>query len=129
MGRQGRGATGQSGLGDAGNAKEIKTMLYRRDSRAPLVDPSAWVAQDATVHRDVAIGKGAAVRTDAVVPIRTRLDPWATVPLGWVAVDDPSVFLASPSRGWTDHAGYDAPDHGAPHDRLPGHRDETAKAP
>ncbi len=52
-----------------------------------------FVATGAAVFHGAQIAKGAEVRINAVVHLRTRLEPGATVPIGWVAVGDPARIL------------------------------------
>lgn len=49
-----------------------------------------FVATGAAVFHGASLGRGVEVRINAVVHIRTRLAPGATVPIGWVAVGDPA---------------------------------------
>jgi hypothetical protein len=40
------------------------------------------------------LGRGSEVRVHGTVHLRTRLEPGATVPIGWVAVGDPARIFA-----------------------------------
>jgi carbonic anhydrase/acetyltransferase-like protein (isoleucine patch superfamily) len=60
-----------------------------------VVDDEAFIATGASVFPGAHIGAGAEVRINGVVQVNTRLEPGATVPIGWVAVGDPAVILAS----------------------------------
>ncbi len=57
------------------------------------LEPEVFVATGAAVFHGAVIGRGAEVRIHAVVHLRTRLAPGATVPIGWVAVGDPAEIL------------------------------------
>ncbi len=58
-----------------------------------IVEAEAFIATGAAVFHGATIGKGAEVRVHAIVHLRTRLAPGATVPLGWIAVGDPAQIL------------------------------------
>lgn len=57
------------------------------------VGDRAFLATGVTVLNGAVLGEGADVRIGAVVHVRTRLEPGATVPIGWVAVGDPARVL------------------------------------
>lgn len=57
------------------------------------IDGNVFVATGASVLHGAAIGSGAEVRINGVVHLRTRLEPGATVPIGWIAVGDPAQIL------------------------------------
>ena len=57
------------------------------------VDDEVFIATGASVFHAARIGKGAEVRINAVVHLRTVVAPGATVPIGWVAVGDPAQIL------------------------------------
>lgn len=57
------------------------------------VEDQVFIATGAAVFHGAHLGRGAEVRIHAVVQIRTRLEPGATVPIGWVAVGDPARIL------------------------------------
>lgn len=57
------------------------------------VDDEVFVATGAAIFHAAHVGKGAEVRINAVVHLRTVLAPGATVPIGWVAVGDPAQIL------------------------------------
>lgn len=61
------------------------------------IGDEVFVATGATILHGAVIGAGAEVRIQATVHIRTRLDPGAVVPIGWVAVGNPAHIL-SPDR-------------------------------
>ena len=57
------------------------------------IEPEVFVATGASVFPGATLGRGSEVRINGVVQLRTRLEPGATVPIGWVAVGDPAVIL------------------------------------
>jgi carbonic anhydrase/acetyltransferase-like protein (isoleucine patch superfamily) len=58
-----------------------------------LLDDEVFVATAAAVFHGARLGRGAEVRVHATVHLRTRLEPGAVVPIGWVAVGDPAHIL------------------------------------
>lgn len=58
-----------------------------------VIDDEVFVATGATVLNGAHLGKGVEVRINGVVHIQTRLEAFATVPIGWVAVGDPAAIL------------------------------------
>ena len=61
------------------------------------VEDEVFIATGAAIFHGAHLGKGSQVRVHAVVHLKTRLDPGAVVPIGWVAVGDPAR-LFSPDR-------------------------------
>ncbi|GGB06531.1 hypothetical protein GCM10011491_38310 [Brucella endophytica] len=57
------------------------------------IDDEVFVATGAAVFHGAQIGRGAEVRINGTVHLRTRLEPGSTVPIGWVAVGDPAQIL------------------------------------
>lgn len=57
------------------------------------VEDEVFIATGASVFHAAHVGKGSEVRINGIVHLRTRLDPGATVPIGWVAVGDPAQIL------------------------------------
>lgn len=57
------------------------------------VEAEVFIATGASIFHGAHLGKGSEVRINGVVQIRTRLEPGATVPIGWVAVGDPASIL------------------------------------
>lgn len=57
------------------------------------VEDEAFLATGVTVFNGARIGRGAEVRINGIVHIRTVLPAGATVPLGWIAVGDPARIL------------------------------------
>src|SRR5262249_950721 len=57
------------------------------------VESEVILATGATVFNGARIGRGAEVRVNAIVHLRTVLPAGATVPLGWIAVGDPAEIL------------------------------------
>jgi carbonic anhydrase/acetyltransferase-like protein (isoleucine patch superfamily) len=62
-----------------------------------LIEDEVFIATGAAVFHGARLGRGAEVRVHAVVHLRTRLEPGASVPIGWIAVGDPARIL-SPER-------------------------------
>ncbi len=58
------------------------------------VADKVFLAAGSRVFNGARLGAGAEVRINAVVHIRTVLEPGMTVPIGWVAVGDPARILA-----------------------------------
>jgi carbonic anhydrase/acetyltransferase-like protein (isoleucine patch superfamily)/L-ascorbate metabolism protein UlaG (beta-lactamase superfamily) len=58
------------------------------------VEDEAFLATGCTVFNLARIGRGAEVRINGIVHIRTVLPAFATVPLGWIAVGHPVQILA-----------------------------------
>ena len=58
------------------------------------VGDAVFLATGTTVFNGATLGTGAEVRVNGVVHLRTRLEPGAVVPIGWVAVGDPASILA-----------------------------------
>ena len=59
-----------------------------------VLEPEVFVATGAAVFHGARLGRGCEVRIHAVVHLKTRLEPGATVPIGWVAVGDPAEILS-----------------------------------
>ena len=57
------------------------------------VEDEAFLATGVAVFNGARIGRGAEVRINGVVHIRTAVAPGATVAIGWVAVGDPAEIL------------------------------------
>jgi len=57
------------------------------------VEDEVFFATGAAVFHGARIGKGSEVRINAVVHIKTELEPGATVPIGWVAVGTPAQLF------------------------------------
>jgi len=58
------------------------------------LEDEVCVATGAAIFHGAMLGRGSEVRVHATVHLRTRLEPGATVPIGWVAVGDPARILA-----------------------------------
>lgn len=60
------------------------------------IEEEVFLATGCAVFHGSYIGRGAEVRINGVVHLRTRLAPGANVPIGWIAVGDPAqMFPAS----------------------------------
>ncbi len=58
-----------------------------------IVEDEAFLATGCTVFNGACIGRGAEVRINGIVHLRTLLPAGAVVPLGWVAVGNPAQIL------------------------------------
>jgi carbonic anhydrase/acetyltransferase-like protein (isoleucine patch superfamily) len=57
------------------------------------LEDQVFVATGAAIFHGAVLGRGSEVRVHAIVHLRTRLAPGATVPIGWIAVGDPARIL------------------------------------
>lgn len=57
------------------------------------VEDDGFLATGATVFNQAVVKKGAEVRVNAIVHLKTVLPENVTVPLGWIAVGDPAQIL------------------------------------
>jgi carbonic anhydrase/acetyltransferase-like protein (isoleucine patch superfamily) len=57
------------------------------------LEDEAFVATGAALFPGSVVGRGAEVRINGVVHVRSVLAPGAVVPIGWVAVGDPAAIL------------------------------------
>lgn len=77
-----------------------------------VLEDQVFVATGAAIFHGAHLGQGAEVRVHATVHLRTRLEPGATVPIGWIAVGDPARILP-PDRHeeiWAVQAPLDFPE-------------------
>jgi carbonic anhydrase/acetyltransferase-like protein (isoleucine patch superfamily) len=58
------------------------------------IDDEVFVATGASVFHAARVGKGAEVRINAIVHLRTEVGENQTVPIGWVAVGSPAQMFA-----------------------------------
>jgi len=58
-----------------------------------VLEEQVFIATGAAVFHGAYLGRGAEVRVHGTVHLRTRLEPGATVPIGWVAVGNPAHIL------------------------------------
>lgn len=56
------------------------------------VEDNVFLATGATIFNAACIGARAEVQINGIVHLRTRLEPDAVVPLGWIAVGDPAII-------------------------------------
>lgn len=56
------------------------------------IEDDVFLATGATVFNGAHIGRGSEVRINALVHLRTRLEPGSMVPIGWVAVGTPALI-------------------------------------
>ncbi|MHC2569808.1 gamma carbonic anhydrase family protein [Rhizobium leguminosarum] len=57
------------------------------------IGDEVFIATGAAVFHGAKIGRGAEVRINGTVHLRTHLEPGSTVPIGWIAVGDPAQIL------------------------------------
>ncbi|WP_082171775.1 gamma carbonic anhydrase family protein [Methylobacterium indicum] len=57
------------------------------------IEDEVFVATSASIFHGAVIGRGAEVRINGTVHLRSRLEAGETVPIGWVAVGDPAQIL------------------------------------
>lgn len=57
------------------------------------IGDEVFVATGAAIFHGAVIGKGAEVRINGTVHLRSRIEAGATVPIGWIAVGDPAEIL------------------------------------
>lgn len=62
-----------------------------------LLEDQVFVATGAAIFHGARLGRKSEVRVHGTVHLRTRLEPEAVVPIGWIAVGDPASIL-SPDR-------------------------------
>jgi carbonic anhydrase/acetyltransferase-like protein (isoleucine patch superfamily) len=58
------------------------------------LEDEVFIATGAAIFHGAHLGRGSEVRVHGTVHLRTRLEPGATVPIGWVAVGDPARIFA-----------------------------------
>ena len=57
------------------------------------IGDDVFLATGCTIFNGAEIGVQSEVRVNAIVHLRTRLEPGSMVPLGWIAVGDPAHIL------------------------------------
>ena len=75
------------------------------------IEDDVFLATGCTIFNGAHIGTRAEVRINGTVHLKSKLEPDATVPIGWVAVGDPAT-LHPPSEHdkiWSLHAPLDIP--------------------
>ena len=75
------------------------------------LEDQVFVATGAAIFHGALLGRGVEVRVHATVHLRTRLEPGATVPIGWIAVGDPARILPPDKHDeiWAAQAPLDFP--------------------
>ena len=58
------------------------------------IEDEVFLATGSSVFNGAVVGAGSEVRINAVVHLRTALEPGTTVPIGWVAVGTPAQLFA-----------------------------------
>ena len=61
------------------------------------IEDEVFVATGASIFHGAVIGRGAEIRVNGTVHLRSTLEAGGTVPIGWVAVGDPAQIF-SPDR-------------------------------
>ena len=59
------------------------------------IGDEVFIATGASIFHGAVVGAGCEVRINAVVHLRTELEPGATVPIGWVAVGNPAQLFSA----------------------------------
>ena len=62
------------------------------------LEDEVFIATAAAIFHGASIGRGSEVRVHATVHLRTRLEPGAVVPIGWVAVGNPGHIFPPDSH-------------------------------
>jgi len=77
-----------------------------------VLEDQVFIATGAAIFHGAYLGRGSEVRIHAIVHIRTKLAPGATVPIGWVAVGDPASILPPDQHEaiWAKQAPLNFPD-------------------
>ena len=57
------------------------------------LEDQVFIATGAAIFHGARLGRESQVRVHAIVHLRTRLEPGATVPIGWIAIGDPAHIL------------------------------------
>lgn len=60
-----------------------------------VLEDQVFIATGAAIFHGAHLGRKSEVRVNAIVHLRTRLEPGTIVPIGWVAVGDPVHILPS----------------------------------
>jgi carbonic anhydrase/acetyltransferase-like protein (isoleucine patch superfamily) len=61
------------------------------------IEEQVFIATGASIFHGAHVGKGAVIRVDGIVHLKTRLEPGAVVPIKWIALGDP-VQLFPPEK-------------------------------
>ncbi len=85
------------------------------------VEDNVFLATGSTVFNGARIGKGAEVRINGLVHLRSTLAPDETVPIGWIAVGTPATILPPDAhdRVWAIQKALDFPKYVFSLDRPP----------
>ena len=59
-----------------------------------IVEDEVFVATGAAVFHGARLGSGSQVRINAIVHIKSHLEPGAMVPIGWIAVGNPAKLFS-----------------------------------
>ena len=57
------------------------------------IEEQVFIATGASIFHGAHVGKGAVIRADGIVHLKTRLEPGAVVPIKWIALGDPAQLF------------------------------------
>jgi len=57
------------------------------------IEEQVFIATGASIFHGAHVGKGAIIRVDGIVHLKTRLEPGAVVPIKWIALGDPAQLF------------------------------------
>ena len=57
------------------------------------IEDETFIATGAAIFHSAYLGRGSEVRVNAVVHLKTRLEPGTVVPIGWIAVGNPAKLF------------------------------------
>jgi len=58
------------------------------------IEDEVFIATGAAIFHSAHLGKGSEIRINAVVHLKTYLEPGTLVPIGWIAVGDPAKLFS-----------------------------------
>jgi len=58
------------------------------------VEDEVFIATGAAIFHSAHLGKGSEIRINAVVHLKSHLEPGALVPIGWIAVGNPAKLFS-----------------------------------
>lgn len=58
------------------------------------VSDEVFIATGASIFHGAQVGRRSQIRINGIVHLRTRLEPGAVVPIGWIAIGDPAQILS-----------------------------------
>jgi carbonic anhydrase/acetyltransferase-like protein (isoleucine patch superfamily) len=60
-----------------------------------IIEDEVFIATGAAIFHGARLGKGAQVRINAIVHLKSYLEPGALVPIGWIAVGNPAKLFST----------------------------------